>query len=137
MSQYLFINRETDESVALEMSSMELFDQQRNGMIILDDGTELHRDVPAEMERDGHVNPEKFHSIPWANGLTSVAMSCNSHQVAEFNKTLQDRGLGDGSHYRADGMLTHRTRSDRKKFCEFSGTYDRDAGYSDQAPKNL
>jgi hypothetical protein len=84
---------------------------------------------------DESVGLTCFGSNKWATGVESVAAGCHSSQVAEFSENARKAGV-TGVDFKPDGTAVFTSRGARKKYCEFRGICDKDAGYGDAAPRN-
>lgn len=71
----------------------------------------------------------------WSTGLTSLGAGCHSSQVQEFREDLDKSGIS-GVEITNSGAVKFYSRAARRKYMEYRGLVDRDAGYGDAAPKN-
>lgn len=104
-------------------------------------GEEEWVDIPAEIKDDIEKGkaPEHgryFSSNVWGRGMVSDALGIHPEQVKEFNEKAKAEGF-TGIHFDKDGNCHIESRKERKRYCQFRGVYDRDAGYGDAAPRNF
>jgi hypothetical protein len=76
-----------------------------------------------------------FGSNSWATGVTSQAAGCHSSQVEEFREDARRAGI-TGVDFKPDGAAVFSSRGARKRYLQFRGLCDRDAGYGDAMPTN-
>ena len=69
----------------------------------------------------------------WAVGSVSEACGMHTSQVKEFREDVERAGIR-GVEIQSNGSVKFGSRAARRKYMEFRGLYDRDAGYSDAVP---
>lgn len=73
---------------------------------------------------------------PWGRGgQICNALKCHSNQVSEFRRDLE-RSKIPGVDILDNGSVKFESRKARREYMRHRGVFDKDAGYSDAAPRN-
>lgn len=122
MPVYCYRRKDNDELVELFMSRDQMNARQNEQCEIqLEDGTIAERDFQAEFAHIG-THPGNY-------PMESVAVGVSPKQVKEAEE--HSRKIGVPTHFTKRGDAIFESAAHRKRYCEATGFFDRNAGYSD------
>ena len=128
MPVYFYRRTDNDELIEVVMTADEmLLRQNKDSVIILDDGVKAVRDIAAQY--DGRRD------VPGNYPMLSDALGCHPDQRSQFTELSKEAGCE--THFTSDGRAILESKGHRRSYAESRGLYDRNGGYSDPAPKNL
>lgn len=136
LQPWLYRTLEDSELVLVWMTWTQREEKQDMGFLFLPDGREARFSMYDQLEYEGKGSKSPTRIRTRAKWPLRTAMTgVGEHQVGELREFVQQQGLV-GTEVNNDGSVTWSGPAARKRYCQATGLYDRNAGYSDPAPRN-